>query len=201
MEQDVLGRIFEPFFTTKKKGKGTGLGLSMVYGIVKQSQGYLHVESQAEKGTTFKLYFPRVDDTLVDGVGEQELVLENYHGTETILLVEDEDMVRTFTRQVFEKNGYTVLDSAYPDDAFRIEEEYTGRIDMLLTDVVLPQVSGREVARVIQDNRPDIKVLYMSGYTDDSIVHHGVLDPGIHFLHKPFSSAMLLQKVRFVLDQ
>jgi len=199
MNSDVRARIFEPFFTTKEKGKGTGLGLSTVYGIVKQSGGSIYVYSEEEKGTTFKIYFPQVDapQELPVFASSDDAVL---HGKETILLVEDDEMVRLFVSQVLQRKGYTVLIAAYPDEAIQIEKNFTEPIDLLLTDVVMPNMSGSELARVLLQNRPTMYTIYMSGYTDDAVVRYGVLEDDLHFLQKPFSSNVLLRSIRSVLD-
>ncbi len=198
MTPETRARIFEPFFTTKEKGKGTGLGLSTVYGIVKQSGGYVWVYSELGRGTTFKIYLPRVDaapDTLLPA---REPV--TVAGTETILLAEDDAVLRPLAKGLLEKLGYTVLDAADAVEALEAARQYTEVIHLLLTDVVMPGASGRELARQLESHRPDVKVLYVSGYTDDAIVHHGMLEPGLNFLQKPFTPAALARKVREVLD-
>jgi two-component system, cell cycle sensor histidine kinase and response regulator CckA len=199
MDRKTQARIFEPFFTTKEQGRGTGLGLAVVYGIVKQSEGYIWVYSELGKGTTFKIYFPRIDEpaqSVQTDRGEAELV----RGSETILLAEDADPLRDLTRAMLEKNGYTVLAAENGKEAIRIAERQDRPIQLLLTDVVMPGMSGRELANYLVAKRPDMRVLYMSGYTSDSIVRHGVLDPGISFIEKPFSQEGLMRKLREVLD-
>jgi PAS domain S-box-containing protein len=198
MDAATQARVFEPFFTTKQKGKGTGLGLSTVYGIVKQSDGYIWLYSEAGVGTTFKVYLPRVDDP-VEPVAAAPRSTGSLRGTETILVVEDEDAVRQLVSRVLEKRGYTVLLAAAPNEAAEISRREKQPIHLLISDVVLPQMSGRVMADQIVPNQPGIKVLYMSGYTDDAIVHHGVLDPGTPFLQKPFTPDALVRKVREVL--
>jgi two-component system cell cycle sensor histidine kinase/response regulator CckA len=200
MTPEVRERVFEPFFTTKEKGKGTGLGLSTVYGIVKQSGGNIWVYSDLGKGTTFKIYLPRVDEPLeerVEKVEEKELP----RGSETILIVEDEDEVRKVAVRILSGQGYKVLEAPQGIDAFLISAEHEGPIHLLLTDVVMPKMSGRELAESLASLRPGIKVLYMSGYTDNTIVHHGVLDKGMNYIQKPFTVEGLLRKVREVLDK
>jgi nitrogen-specific signal transduction histidine kinase len=198
MTPETKARIFEPFFTTKEKGKGTGLGLSTVYGIVKQSGGYVWVYSELGRGTTFKIYLPRVDaapDTMLPAREPATVT-----GTETILLAEDDDVLRPLARGLLEKLGYTVLDAADGAAALEAARRYGEPIHLLLTDVVMPGVSGRELARELEKSRPETRVLYVSGYTDDAIVHHGMLEPGLSFLQKPFTPASLARKVREVLD-
>jgi two-component system cell cycle sensor histidine kinase/response regulator CckA len=192
------GRVFEPFFTTKQKGKGTGLGLSTVYGIVKQSEGYIWLYSEPGIGTTFKVYLPRVDEP-VERVTATPRPTGSLQGTETILVVEDEASVRQLVSRVLHKRGYRVLVASTPSEAGEISRSAKGPIHLLISDVVLPQMSGRAMAEEIVPSQPGIKVLYMSGYTDDAIVHHGVLDPGTPFLQKPFTPEALARKVREVL--
>jgi CheY-like chemotaxis protein len=199
MDVATQARVFEPFFTTKQKGKGTGLGLSTVYGIVKQSDGYIWLYSEPGVGTTFKMYLPRVDDP-VEPVAAVPRSTGSLRGTETILVVEDEDAVRQLVSRVLEKRGYTVLLAAAPNEAAEISQREKQPIHLLISDVVLPQMSGRALSKQIVSNQPGIKVLYMSGYTDNAIVHHGVLDPGTPFLQKPFTPDALARKVREVLD-
>jgi PAS domain S-box-containing protein len=198
MDPEVMSHIFEPFFTTKEKQKGTGLGLATVYGIVTQSGGYIDVSSKIGAGTTFKVYLPQVDQQVELSKPEQST--EAPHGQETILLVEDEDLVRDLTRTVLLEHGYRVLEASGGSQALSISEEYQSSIDLLATDVVMPHMSGRELAERLLLLRPNIKILYMSGYTDDTIVHHGLADPSITFLQKPFTPAELAHKVREVLD-
>jgi len=198
MTPEIRGRIFEPFFTTKEKGKGTGLGLSTVYGIVKQSGGYVWVYSEVGRGTSFKIYLPRVD------APAEELQLprtpDSVAGTDTILLAEDDPMLRPLAKSLLEKLGYTVIDAENTATALEAAANHAGPIHLLVADVVMPGASGRELARQLEKTRPQTKVLYVSGYTDDAIVHHGMLEPGLNFLQKPFTPAALARKVREVLD-
>jgi len=199
MSAEVQSRIFEPFFTTKGVGKGTGLGLSTVYGIVKQSGGHLWVYTEVAHGTTFKIYLPLVEDEL-DAVGTKTDQAEQSAGTETVLLVEDEEIVRAMAREVLQLSGYNVLEAAHGEEALRVCAQYEGKIDLLLTDVVMPQMSGRELAERLALLRSEMSVLYMSGYTDNAIVRHGVLESKTAFLQKPFTPDAMARKIREVLD-
>lgn len=198
IEQETQEHIFEPFFTTKGVGKGTGLGLSTVYGIVKQSDGHVCVDSEVGKGTTFKIYLPCIEE--LEAAEETESFAVP-HGKETILLVEDEAQVRNLSKEILELYGYSVLTAANGAAGLQTGEEFQGRIDLVLTDVIMPLMSGRELIDKWKVFRPESKVLYMSGFTDDAIIHHGVLDDGVFFLQKPFSPDSLAAKVREVLDQ
>ncbi len=200
MTSELRDRVFEPFFTTKEEGEGTGLGLSTVYGIVKQSGGNIWVYSEPGKGTTFKIHLPIVDEPFEE-LGERVEVKEIPRGTETILIVEDEEKVRKLAVRILEKQGYKVLEASQGLDAFLIVEEYEDLIHLLVTDVVMPKISGCEMADRIAEIRPEIKVLYMSGYTGNAIVHHGVLGGGMKFIQKPFTVEGLARKVREVLDK
>ena len=201
MDMDTQSHIFEPFFTTKEMGKGTGLGLSTIFGIVKQSDGHIYVYSEPGHGTMFKLYFPRINqDTVLDS--RTPVTAEPSRGLETVLLVEDEELVRGLAHRALIQGGYHVLQAGHGLEALQVCERYPGPIHILITDVVMPGgMSGHELARKLLLTFPDIKVLYMSGYTDDAIVHHGVLEPSTAFLQKPFTPNTLIRRVREVLDQ
>ncbi len=199
MDAETQKHIFEPFFTTKEQGKGTGLGLATVYGIVKQSGGNIWVYSEPGRGTTFKIYLPRMDEA-VKMKGHSESPAATARGTETVLLVEDEDAVRTLVRGVLESSGYQVLEANGGTQALLISERYKKPIHLMLTDVVMSQMGGRELAEQLVGRHPETKVLYMSGYTDNAIVHHGVLDADTPFLQKPFAPDAVARKVREALD-
>jgi len=199
MDEQTLAHIFEPFYTTKESGRGTGLGLSTVYGIVKQSGGYIWVYSEPGKGSTFKLYLPRVAEALEESA-PQPAQLEDKRGTETVLLVEDEEAVRDLIVTILSHRGYEVVVARHPAHAEEIATRFPREIHLLLTDVVMPGTSGRELAARIGARRPGIRVLYMSGYTENVITSGGMLEKGLAFLQKPFSPAVLSQKVREVLS-
>src|SRR5712691_511251 len=198
MDAETRSHLFEPFFTTKEKGKGTGLGLSTVYGIVKQSGGYVFPQSEPGAGTTFYIYLPRVEESPEEMAPAKSQENEK-GGCETVLLVEDEESVRELVRETLEAKGYEVLEADHGAAALRIASDYHGPIDMLITDVVMPGMSGRELSEQLLASDPDIKILYLSGYTEDAVVHQGVLEPGTSFLQKPFTLQALARKVREVL--
>jgi CheY-like chemotaxis protein len=200
MSAEVRNQVFEPFFTTKEKGKGTGLGLSTVYGIVKQSGGNIWVYSEPGKGTTFKIYLPRVDEP-PEEFKEKVEVKEIPRGSETILLVEDEKEVLKLASRILKEQGYRILEAATGEEALKICKENKGPFHLLLTDVVMPQMSGRQLKERLGQVGQGFKVLYMSGYTDNAIVHHGVLEKGMNFIQKPFTLEGLARKVREVLDK
>jgi two-component system cell cycle sensor histidine kinase/response regulator CckA len=202
MDEATRSRLFEPFFTTKEQGKGTGLGLSTVYGIVKQSGGHIWVYSEPGRGTTLKICLPAVAAELedVDVVDVPAIVETPAAGAETVLLVEDAARVREVVREILEMSGYRILEARHGVEAIEISERHDGPIHLMVTDVVMPQMSGRELAQHLAPLRPDMRVLYMSGYTDDAIVRHGVLEADTAFLSKPFTPDALAAKVRGVLD-
>ena len=200
IDRKTQARVFDPFFTTKELGKGTGLGLAMVYGIVKQSGGFIWVYSEVGKGATFKVYLPRV---------EREATRQTrpnpdhapQRGTETILLAEDSESLREIAREYMESLGYTVLEARSGKEALKRSCEFEGEIHLFLTDVVMPELNGRELADEVLSKRPGIKVLFSSGYTDDAVVRHGVLEPNVAFLQKPYRPKAFARKIREVLDR
>ena len=199
MDTETLENLFEPFFTTKDVGEGTGLGLAMIHGIVKQNKGFLNVYSEPGQGATFKIYLPRTVET-VEAKGEP-VVKTIAKGSETVLLVEDEESILRLGKAVLEQFGYKVLPAGSPELALAMAEQYEGAIHLLVTDVVMPEMNGKELMERLEKLRPHIKVLFMSGYTGNVIVHRGILKDDVHFLQKPFSVKSLAGKVREVLDQ
>jgi two-component system, cell cycle sensor histidine kinase and response regulator CckA len=197
MDKETQLRIFEPFFTTKEKGKGTGLGLSTVYGIVKQSGGYIFATSEVGRGTTFRIYLPRVEDAIEPLVPARPM--QTVGGSETVLLVEDESSVRQLVRETLQAGGYIVLEAEDGEVALKVASAHDGSIDILITDVVMPGMSGQELSRRLCISDPELKVLYLSGYTEDSIIREGALEAGTAFLQKPFTLQTLSRKVREVL--
>jgi len=200
MDNVLKKQIFEPFFTTKEKGKGTGLGLSTVYGIIKQSNGGIRVESSKGRGTSFQILFPQTD-AISDEGQDANVTVSDLKGTETLLLVEDEDALRAMAEEALKGVGYNVLQAENGQEALKLAVNYNHNIDLVLTDVVMPKMNGRKMIEEIVKIHPEISVLYMSGYTDDAIIHHGVLDQNTEFIAKPFKPTSLLQKIRMVLDQ
>ncbi len=200
MNKETLTQIFEPFFTTKELGRGTGLGLSTVYGIVRQNKGFINVHSEPGKGTTFKIYIPREMKQEEIEVRENTLRDSEPHGSETLLLVEDESSILKLGKTALERLGYIVLAAETPRMAIQLAEKHAGTIQLLITDLIMPEMNGKELAKRLKIVRPDIKCLFMSGYTDTVIANHGVLEPGIHFLAKPFSIQELATKVRGAIE-
>lgn len=198
MTEEVKSHLFEPFFTTKEKGKGTGLGLSTVYGIVKQSGGNIWVYSEPGRGTTFKIYLPRSLEK-PDVVKTRKAFDKLDTGTETILVVEDEPMLRGLARRILELAGYRVLEASNAQEALAVFEKNAQAVDLVITDVVMPGMSGKELAKRLEQMAPGLKVLFTSGYTENAIVNHGVLEPGVDFIQKPFTPSALARKVREVL--
>jgi CheY-like chemotaxis protein len=198
MTRDTQSRVFEPFFTTKEKGKGTGLGLSTVYGIVKQSGGSIWVYSEPGRGTTFKIYLPRVNEEADAQVAPA--VTNGKGGTETILLVEDEDAVREVASRILRRHGYTVVEARNGADAMRQFKDGGTEFDLIVTDIVMPEMGGLELAQRVREWTPDARILFTSGYTEDAVLRRNFLDPGAEFVEKPFTPARLAQRTREVLD-
>jgi two-component system cell cycle sensor histidine kinase/response regulator CckA len=199
MSLDTLAHLFEPFFTTKERGKGTGLGLATVYGVVKQSGGYIWVDSELGKGSSFKVYLPLIDEP-VSAPAPAAPPVESFRGAETILLVEDADALRKLAHALLEENGYHVFAAENGAAALKIAEQRGKRIHLLLTDVIMPGMTGRALADRLVAQQTGLRVLYMSGYTETTIADQGVLEPGVYLLHKPFTEEALIRKVREVLD-
>jgi CheY-like chemotaxis protein len=199
MAPEVQARLFEPFFTTKEIGKGTGLGLATIHGIVTRSGGHVAVCSEVGKGTSFKVYFPMADASAIVVDSPPPVARPRARG-ETVLVVEDAEGLRKLTKRLLERLGYTVLLAGNAEEALQLFES-NASVDLVLTDVVMPGASGPELTRQLVGQRPALKVIYMSGYTEQGIVHHGVLKPGVAFLHKPFTSDDLGRKIREVLDR
>ena len=198
MTAETAARIFEPFFTTKERGKGTGLGLATVYGIVRQNKGYVEVRSEPGQGAEFTIYLPRSGKKVDSALSAPTT---SPYGTETVLLVEDEGLVRTLASRSLRSYGYTVIEATSAADALRATADLDGRLDLVVTDVVMPGMSGQELAQRLVSSRPQAKVLFVSGYPDDLIREHGVIEPGIAFLQKPFSPEALSRRVRQMLDE
>lgn len=200
MTKEIQQKVFEPFFTTKSADKGTGLGLSVVHGIVKNCNGHCAVYSEPGLGTTFKLYFPVTKSKPSQAVENSSQNATVPRGTETVLLVEDDDGVREFVQRALKSFGYNVLVASCPHDGIQLGKTYNGPIDLILTDLMMPQLNGRRMSELLQSERSDAKILYMSGYTDDAVVRQGIMEADVNFLHKPFTPAALALKVRDVLD-
>jgi len=199
MDKQTIEKIFEPFYTTKPQGKGTGLGLSTVYGIVKQNNGFINVYSEPGTGTTFKIFLPRQEvkkNVQTKATSTSELK----RGSETILLVEDEASILEIGKRMLEALGYAVLPASKPSIALEKSKEYKSKIDLLVTDVMMPEMNGRELSTILSETYPGIKTLYMSGYTSSIIAHNGILDDEVHFIQKPFTTVSLSEKVRKALS-
>lgn len=201
MNSETRSKVFEPFFTTKEKGKGTGLGLASVYGIVKQSGGNIWVYSEPGKGSTFKIYLPRVEEKAEKLKEQKSDSKKSYRGSETVLLVEDEDSVREVTKRMLTSNGYTVLDASNAEQSLKICEQHPESIHLLITDMVMPGMSGTELGDHMTRKYPNMKVLYISGYTDNAIIQQGILPNATHFIQKPFTAESLLHKVSQVIHE
>jgi CheY-like chemotaxis protein len=199
MDPETQARIFDPFFTTKELDRGTGLGLATVHGIVNQSGGVIWVYSEPGQGSTFKIYLPEAHPTSAEQA-EEKPRLTNLQGKETVLLVEDEELVRRVARRILENFSYTVLEADNGEAALKVGRQFTGPIHLLLTDVVMPGMNGKELADLWRQRHPETQVLYTSGYTENAIVHQGSLDRDIHFIQKPYRPELLARKVREVLD-
>lgn len=201
MDDEVKAHLFEPFFTTKERGQGTGLGLSTVYGIVRQNGGHIGVDSELGQGTTFRIYLPRTEETRMPiRAPSRDVSPRAIHGSETILMVEDEGAVRQLATHILKGHGYQVLCAGNGAEALRLSREHQGAIDLLVTDVVMPGMNGEQLARRLQSERPGLRVLFMSGYSDELMARYRVLDEDSAFLAKPFTLEALARKVRAVLD-
>jgi CheY-like chemotaxis protein len=201
MTSEIRTHIFEPFFTTKERGKGTGLGLSTVYGIIKQHGGEIFVYSEPGQGATFKIFLPRVVEAAVPSAAAEAPSAPLPRGNETVLVVEDEEGVRKLVGSVLELSGYRVLEADSGEAAMEVSSTHEGEIQLLVTDVVMPKMSGRDLAQALVLLRPNIKVLFLSGYADRAVIEHGILDTGAAFMQKPFTPDALARKVREVLDK
>ena len=199
MDEETYSHVFEPFFSTKAKGKGTGLGLATVYGIIKQNKGYIWLETSPGKGTKVDVYLPLVKSAAKEKTDKIPAV--TLRGNETVLLVEDDSEVRNLARHILVENGYTVLEAMQGVEALDISRRHQGPIHLLITDVIMPEIGGHELAVQLIKERPGIDVIYISGYTNDAIARHGVLEPGVTFIQKPFSPGVFLQKIRKLLDK
>lgn len=202
MDLETQGHLFEPFFTTKAQGKGSGLGLSTVYGVVRQSGGNIAVDSAPGRGTTFSIFLPRVAEAAepVETFPTAQSAGKPLEGTETILLVEDEEAVRSLLCRSLQSKGYTVLEARLSSEALELVEQAERKVHLMLTDVVLPGMSGPELAEKVKAAHPGVKIIYMSGYADDTLDRHGMHEPGKHFIQKPFGAGDLVRKIREVLD-
>jgi CheY-like chemotaxis protein len=200
MDADVQARIFEPFYTTKPIGQGTGLGLSTVYGIVKQSGGFVWVYSEVDQGSVFKVYLPEANPAAVSELAPDSAA-GSRRGSETILIIEDEDVVRNLASRGLSDYGYAVVQAKNGAEALRYVREHPGKVDLVISDVVMPEMGGRELGQHLALFEPELSILYMSGYTGEDVVQRGLLDPGAPFQQKPFTPATLASKVRLMLDQ
>jgi CheY-like chemotaxis protein len=200
MEAETLQHLFEPFFTTKETGKGTGLGLATVYGIVKQSGGFIYADSVCGRGSRFRIFLPRASGS-ADGAELPEPVIPPSQAEGTLLLVEDEEAVRRLARRVLEGVGYRVLEASSGREALRLVKQWDGPLDLMVTDVIMPGMSGQELSTRLREQRPWLRILYVSGYTDDAILQHGDLLPNTSFLQKPFTPGSLTQRVREVMGR
>ena len=199
MDEETIRRLFEPFFTTKAVGEGTGLGLATVYGIVKQNNGFIAVDSEPGEGSTFTIYLPR-HVAAAEPVEQEGRPAPAARGRETILLVEDEPAILRLAARMLESQGYNVVAASGPGEAIRLAREHRGEIHLLITDVVMPEMNGRDLAKNLLSLYPQIRRLFMSGYTSDVIAHQGVLDEGVHFIQKPFTTQELAARVRGALE-